>query len=1457
MRKLFLFLLIPAVINSSLMAKRIFVALDGDNSDGSSWGKGYNALNTAILNSVSGDTIFVKKGIYRHPAGTNTTYFAPVSGTVLLGGFDGTEDVRFFNLAARDFNLNETVLSADNSGNDAGFTNRSDNSYHVLYIQGKTQVIIDGFRLKGANGTTSTAETGKGGGIFISASSDISIRNTIVDSNYCYEGAGIFANGSAITLSNILVFGNQSGRDGAGIFIETNGVKIFNATIANNTIGTSFYDGAGIFSDWNVQAKIYNTICADNYPDQCYSDGSSVKSAYFNCLIRGNGESGNFNSVAGYDSLGNIDVDPMFVNPQTGLYSLFENSEAIGAGLPVYGSNIGYYQDAGIAMPSPIYVSATATGLDNGTSWANAYNDLNDALNSAGRYTPIYVAQGVYKPHPVSRDSSFNFKVEVLLYGGFKGDEMAIDELTIKNRDLFSHRSVISGDISDNDVKLSNQTENTLNLIKITGVNNIRIDGFVFKGANQNALYLESDITVANCQFYHNYGRAVYSRYGYSEIINSTFAENQGNGIYVYNGNPILVNCIMMSSVEGFFSKPGFRYSNIQYSGGSENWLLGAEADDLGNNIDLDPAFVSADSVDFRLLLNSPCIGSGDTNYAQNMGFYQGAPLIRKSFFLGKNIETFDKTKPGTFSEPDSTHLYGMLLTSDVMVVATARYKVSLTRNPLNAVDTLIITPGSGRIDTTLYVFFAPVDYSGTSGNISYLSAEFSTKQQTLSAQLLYPVIEFGPESIIFGSTVIGTVPPAKKFTFWGKDMDDDLTLVSYYGYKISFDSLNYFDTLYVPRVFDSIPLTTIFVKFMPMTTFSYNGTIGFISANLTGANKGVSGSGAIPVRHQRMYVKQSATGANTGESWINAFTHLQSALSAAIAGDTIFVAKGQYITHYNNRSISFTYKEGVVVLGSFSGTEIIDSTVIADRNFYQNASFLNGDIYMDDSTTGTANNAYHIWKVVLSGTSITSNTVWDGFYVVGANCLAESGSPNFHGGGLLVNVTNASSKFEGVFRNIVFNFNMANMGGAVCLYINNNAGIINATFKNVEFRSNTSTNGGGALFVHSYVGKNTSVFDNCRFTNNEVTVINYFGGAIYTNATGGGRNDLKIINSIFNQNKTVNTSYKCIYATSGSPYSGGTSRLHIINSTFYGHTGYSLVTSEGTSSYDTVNMTNVIMYNTSAAAEYFKYNGKGVINTDHCMIRNIAGSGGIAPFNINPVDPLFLEPSLGYFQLKPGSHCLDSGNILYGKNIGWYQDDAVTGTPDIDIFAISSLSFGTVTVGEVSKLKTFKVAGYDLFADLTITADPEIGIGLDSNSIVFGGTILITPLSGEVDTSMIYVRYKPLAGTTDTMEISLSSPGAITNKLVYTGKGEYPVLEQQLFSSPLLSVYPNPFKEYLIINSSEKFWYELINISGFSFASGFSEGRVYLNTFDCSSGMYILMIKTERGLMAYKVIKQ
>jgi len=134
------------------------------------------------------------------------------------------------------------------------------------------------------------------------------------------------------------------------------------------------------------------------------------------------------------------------------------------------------------------YVKQDATGTNNGTSWTNAYRDLQNALAVAQSGDEIWVSKGVYKPTSGSdRSIYFQLKNGVNLYGGFTGIET-----TRIQRDWKTNITILSGDLQGNDnnnIKRNEPTrsDNSYHVIISKGVNDSTIlDGFTITAGNAN-----------------------------------------------------------------------------------------------------------------------------------------------------------------------------------------------------------------------------------------------------------------------------------------------------------------------------------------------------------------------------------------------------------------------------------------------------------------------------------------------------------------------------------------------------------------------------------------------------------------------------------------------------------------------------------------------------------------------------------------------------------------------------------------------------------------------------------------------------------------------------------------------------------------------------------------------------------------------------------------------------------
>jgi hypothetical protein len=181
-----------------------------------------------------------------------------------------------------------------------------------------------------------------------------------------------------------------------------------------------------------------------------------------------------------------------------------------------------------------------------------------------------------------------------------------------------------------------------------------------------------------------------------------------------------------------------------------------------------------------------------------------------------------------------------------------------------------------------------------------------------------------------------------------------------------------------------------------------------------------------LPAYAQVLYVDADAMGANTGASWADAFTDLQSALTAADPGTEIWVAEGTYRpTDGIDRFATFQLASGVGLFGGFDGTEATREA----RDWAAHETVLSGDI----GTPGTAtDNSYH----VVTGSGTDASAVLDGFTITAAyadGTAAPDGTNARNRGGGMRNVAGSPTVRHCVFRaNEARNSNVAAIGAGM-----------------------------------------------------------------------------------------------------------------------------------------------------------------------------------------------------------------------------------------------------------------------------------------------------------------------------------------------------------------------------------------------------------------------------------------
>lgn len=185
-----------------------------------------------------------------------------------------------------------------------------------------------------------------------------------------------------------------------------------------------------------------------------------------------------------------------------------------------------------------VFVDADAAGANDGSSWQDAFNDLQDALDFAGGSIcgaiEIWVAEGTYKPDRGigDRAATFQLRDNTGIFGGFDGNEMLIDE-----RDPTTHVTILSGDLNGDDNAGTNIGDNSYHVVTGTGTTATAIlDGVTISGGNADAptsgaglITLGGGPTIRNSSLTDNTGEcatAFESRGGIVNFEGLTFSNN-------------------------------------------------------------------------------------------------------------------------------------------------------------------------------------------------------------------------------------------------------------------------------------------------------------------------------------------------------------------------------------------------------------------------------------------------------------------------------------------------------------------------------------------------------------------------------------------------------------------------------------------------------------------------------------------------------------------------------------------------------------------------------------------------------------------------------------------------------------------------------------------------------------------------------------------------------------------
>ncbi len=320
-----------------------------------------------------------------------------------------------------------------------------------------------------------------------------------------------------------------------------------------------------------------------------------------------------------------------------------------------------------IALPAgaqggTIYVREGSVG--SGTSWADAYGDLQSALDTANAEDDIWVSAGTYVPTEkydgtTDRHRAYQMKNGVGIYGGFS----ASGSPSWNDRNWQTYETILSGEILN-----PGSPDNCYHIFyHPTGTNldaTAILDGFTLTLANADGyggdeyygggMYNEdSDPLITNCVFLENYGyqgAGIYNLNSDPTFVNCIFDSNvslsRAGAIYNYNSSAAHINCIFYLNdastgsaiyqknegagespfVNCIFDENVGNDITIDLAGGSVDVTYcnvegGSSKPWFGTGcIDTDPLWVDPSNGDFHLQSTSPCVDTGSNTAIQSTG---------------------------------------------------------------------------------------------------------------------------------------------------------------------------------------------------------------------------------------------------------------------------------------------------------------------------------------------------------------------------------------------------------------------------------------------------------------------------------------------------------------------------------------------------------------------------------------------------------------------------------------------------------------------------------------------------------------------------------------------------------------------------------------------------------------------------------------------------------------------
>ena len=731
-----------------------------------------------------------------------------------------------------------------------------------------------------------------------------------------------------------------------------------------------------------------------------------------------------------------------------------------------------------------LYVDQVAGGLQDGSSWIDAYNSLQDALGAADApLVEIHVAQGTYRPGD-ARTDTFALRSGIAVRGGYRGVSGGGDP---DDRDIGLFETILSGDLNGNDdpddfPNGPSFADNAYHVVTGSGTDASAIlDGFTITAGNAYGsdgqrrgagMYnLAGSPTVTNCTFSGNSaggGGGMYNRESSPSVTACVFTGNSGGGMSNYESSPSVTGCVFSGNSA---RSEGGGMDNFRSSSIVTNCVFtGNSAGDGGGMWNLESS-----------LTVSNCTFSGNRAYGNGSEFYgyygtltlTNCVVWTDKFWSGPQIhDDYRSTTTVTYSciqggWPGEGNIGELPEHNPLFIDADGADGILGTLD-----DDLRLAAGSPCIDAGNNAGLPP-DVDTDHGGLARFRDDPTTAD---TGSGVCPIVDMGAFEHWLdcnGNDVLDVVETTDQtsddcngnYVPDDCEPDDDCNGNSVQDIcDISAGTSEDCDGNYVPD------------ECQPDDDCNGNGVQDFCDIAV-GASYDHNAN-HVPDECEAIiiYVDRAADGLQNGSSWIDAYNSLQDALWAADGPLVeIHVAQGTYRPG-DSRTDTFALRSGIAVRGGYRG--VSGGGDPDDRDIGLFETILSGDLNDDDDPDDLPNgpsfaeNAYN----VVTGSGTDASAILDGFTITAGNTYASgeqregAGMYNLAGSPTVINCTfsgnSAISSGAGMYNResspsvtaCVFSGNSAYRGGGMY-----NSGS-SPTVTDCMFSENSARGSGGGM---------------------------------------------------------------------------------------------------------------------------------------------------------------------------------------------------------------------------------------------------------------------------------------------------------------------------------------------------------------------------------------------------------